>query len=180
MKTLTSPSHRISRDQLRDGPYEVRFCADAEALAALSARFDLLSLDRAEATVTAEDLGRDAGVRISGHVSADLAQACVVSGEPVAETVEADFAVRLVSQEILDAEEEEALLDPAEDDLDLLEEDRFDLIDIAVQTIPLEMSPYPRSPAAQAALDAVNDGDDPDGQDRPNPFAVLAKMKGEG
>ena len=113
--------------------------ADAAARQALAKRFDLVSVERLEAQLEAYRSGPAAIV--TGKLSADVVQSCVVSGEPVPARVE----------EVIQLRFEEA---PDEDDLELeeealdvlpIEQDSIDLGEAVAQSLFLALDPYPRA-----------------------------------
>ncbi len=155
----------------------------------------VVEADAAECVALAKRLGvpavhalrcrfRLSGVDGQGRVSADglltatLTRVCVASLEEFdTELVEA-FRVRFVPAD-LDGEAEDSLDPDADDDIPY-EGTQIDLGEAAVEQAALAMEPYPRKPGVSLpgveAVDAAPAGtDDPDGQERPNPFAVLAK-----
>jgi len=85
-------SRRIAVARLPEGGAEHRIEADAAERAALMRRFGLLALDRFTALVRIERLGHGA-VRVESTITADLAQECVVTLEPVPQHIETPAGV---------------------------------------------------------------------------------------
>jgi Large ribosomal RNA subunit accumulation protein YceD len=117
--------------------------AEAEERDALARRFDLLSLDRLEAEIHLQRLG-GAIIRVSGRLIADVVQACVVSLEPVASTIEQEFAVLYGPAQpgksvVVDLETE--LVEP-------FEGDAIDIGEAVAQQLAMALDPYPRAPGA--------------------------------
>lgn len=126
--------------------------ADAEERAAIARRFGLLSVDRLEARLTISVEGDS--VTVEGHLDAAVEQSCVASGEPVAATLSAPLAVRFVPNAALEAAQEDAEIELASDDLDIIGFDggRFDLGEMVAESLALELDPYPRSADAERFL----------------------------
>ena len=74
----------LNLDSIRSGDRH-QFSADKSDRAEIAKRLSLSSLKRFDADVTLERDGKVVSAR--GKLSADLAQACIASGEPVPETV---------------------------------------------------------------------------------------------
>lgn len=160
--------------------------ATPEERRALERRFDLSSLDRLEAQVTVESLGRGGIYRVQGSFEADLEQFCVVTNDPVpahlAETFEVSFSDDPAFTEAGPIEVDVDAEDPPEP----IEGDAIDIGEAVVQQFAVSLDPYPRAPSADDALpapdsdedEAAGGADDADAT-RPNPFAVLAHLKRE-
>ncbi|MES2337895.1 MAG: DUF177 domain-containing protein [Pseudomonadota bacterium] len=136
-------------DTLGAGATTVRIEADAPERAALAKRFGLLSLDRLSADYT---LRRDAGgIVATGTVSAAVVQPCIATRHPVAATIDEPFDIRFLP---LDAAGPGDEIELASDDLDTMfyTGSAIDLGEAAAETLGLALDPYPRSPAAEAAL----------------------------
>ncbi|MBK5910675.1 hypothetical protein CCR85_04110 [Rhodothalassium salexigens] len=172
----------VSRTDLAEnGPRTVHVTADTDQCKALADRFELSAVDAmtAQVTLTAID---GPGVRIEGHIDATVVQSCVVSHRPVTERVADDFTLQLLPAARVEEVEEEMVMDPDADEVDVLDGDRVDLAEIVAQSLALALNPYPRDPAAEIPATATTLGGDPDGDaegetKRPNPFAVLKKLK---
>lgn len=160
--------------------------ATPEERRALERRFDLSSLDRLEADVTVEALGRGGIYRVYGRFEADLAQFCVVTTDPVpahlAETFEAAFSADPAFTEAGPIEVDVDAEDPPEP----IEGDAIDIGEAVVQQFAVSLDPYPRAPSADEALPAPDSdkneaagGADDAAATRPNPFAALAHLKRE-
>ncbi len=134
---------------------------------AVRARLDLAGLGSfaAEVTLRPEGLGV---VLAEGMLLAQVTQVCVVSLEPFETAIEAPF--RLVfrpagpgeraAEQTLDAEAEEEVI---------YEGESFDLGEALVETLALELDPWPRRPGAVLQpLPATAGG-------RASPFAALAR-----
>ena len=140
-------SRPLKLDVLGDQPVRRAIEADAAERTALTARFDLVALDRLEAALT---VARNAGgIEVTGQVDADVQQSCVVSGVPVVTTVSEAVRLRFVRDVPADAEEVEL----AGQDLDTLplEGESIDLGVIAADTMALALPLFPRASDAELA-----------------------------
>ena len=159
--------HRLQLDQIRDGD-RIDVNANAEELAAIAGRLRLLSLDRLDAhSVLTRDGDR---VKARGRLKASLSQACVATGEPVAQHVDEAFDLSFVPAPTA---EEELELDA--DQLDTIFHDGLgiDLGSAIADTLALALDPYPRSAAADEALRTAGVLS----EEHAGPFAALAALK---
>ena len=144
--------------------------ADADERAALSRRFGLVAIDRLEATLV---LRREAGsVVATGRVAADVTQACSVTDEPLAVTVDEPVELRFVEE--LGGEEDVELSEDALDTMPI-EDGTIDLGEAAAETMALALDPFPRGPGAAAALRQAG----VIGEDEVTPFNAFAALKGK-
>ena len=159
--------HRLQLDQIRGGD-RIDINAKAGELAAIANRLRLLSLDRLDAHAV---LTRDGErVKATGRLKASLSQACVATGDPVAEHVDEAFSLSFVPAPTA---EEELELDA--DQLDTIFHDgaSIDLGTAIADTLALAIDPYPRSAKADAALREAGVLS----EEEAGPFAVLAALK---
>lgn len=155
----------------------IRFKPSDAECAAIAARLDLLSLTRFEGEGRVRPW-RKAGLVFEGRFIADLTQACVVSLEPVADHLEADFVVHYLPQDMIDEwekkqiEDGDIVIDSENDEpVDPIVNGMIDVGESAVQQLALSINPYPRMP------DATFDPPASASAARENPFAVLEKLK---
>lgn len=161
--------HRLQLDQIRDGD-RIDINANAGELAAIAGRLRLLSLDRLDAhTVLARDGER---VKATGRLKASLSQACVATGEPVAEHVDEAFSLSFVPAPTADVELE---LDAEQLDTIFHDGASIDLGTAIADTLALAVDPYPRSAKADAALREAGVLS----EEEAGPFAALAALKGK-
>ena len=111
---------------------------------------------------------RGSGLHVTGRVTGEVGQTCVVTLEPLTNAVyeEVDLAF------LPDAPEPLAEGDPDEDAPEPLVRGRIDLGAIATEFLMLGVDPYPRKDGA--SFDAPQPDDD-----TPHPFAALAALKKE-
>ena len=160
-------SRRVAWDRVRDVAVELRVEANAQERAALAERFGLLRLDSLSAELTLLRLDGER-VRCWGRLRADLAQACVVTLEPVRQQV--DEAVELVFSRLIGADQ--GTIDIAAEDAadhEPLLEGQMEVGESIAQQLAVSLDPYPRRP--DAAWEPAAETPEPE----KNPFAALAK-----
>lgn len=166
-------SRVVRADQVKRLTGETHIEASDAERAALAKRFGLLALDRLEADYA---LSEEAGAILArGRVRAALAQPCIASGEPVPETVDTDFSLRFVVESET-AEGEELELDAEDIDTIGYDGQAIDMGEAVAETMALAMTPYPRSPDADAVLKAAGVLS----EEQASPFAALLGLKGKG
>lgn len=158
----------VAVDTIGEAERTIEIEADAEERRRLAARFALVAID----TLTARfAVHRDsAGVLAIGTVAADVTQACSVTGDPLAATVNEAVSLRFVEEIAVDEEVE--LSDDALDTLPI-EDGAIDLGEAAAETMALALDPFPRAPGAEEALRAAGVV----GESEAGPFGALAGLK---
>lgn len=133
--------------------------ADERQRAALADEHHLLAVDGLRAELLVVPWKSD-GIRVTGHVEAEIRQACVVSLEPVPasirETIDAIFIPEgsSLARRIADPTGE-ILLDPEGPDApEYFEGDMIDVGAVAEEFFALGIDPYPRSGSAAAVAPA--------------------------
>jgi uncharacterized metal-binding protein YceD (DUF177 family) len=164
-------------DALSGEPRTVQIEAGEAERAALASRFGLAALEslRAEATLSRSG---DCAAAV-GLVRAKVSQSCIATAEPVEQQVEEEFRVDFRPLPADGRPEEEVEL--AEGDLDVVfyEGAAIDLGEAVAQTLLLALDPYPRSPAAEAALREAGVKSEEEAKLEASPFAVLKGLKGK-
>lgn len=141
----------------------------------VATRLDLVELPSLSAKVVVEPVGGN--VRVSGHLNAEVVQACVVSLEPVRATISEDFELLFSRHARPAAADDDDELDLSVDDdpPELLTGDEIDLGEVAVEQLALFLDPYPRAPGA-VFKNPTQRVEEPVAA-KVSPFAVLAKLK---
>lgn len=152
---------------------ELEIVATAAERRALARRCALVSLDglQAQLTVRREASG---DIVVSGHLQAELVQECVVTLEPVGESVSAPFEERYTLRPAEPVGDLALGPDDAEPP-EVIEGETIDLGELVAQFLSLSINPYPRSREADALADQ-HLGETP----REGPFAILAKLRQSG
>jgi uncharacterized metal-binding protein YceD (DUF177 family) len=150
--------------------------ADEAERAALAARFGFAALSRLHAEI--ELVRKGEAVAATGTLRAALAQACVATGDPVEEEVEEAFAITFRPHPAAAADEEVEL---GGDELDVVFHDGglIDVGEAAAETLSLAVDPYPRSPAAEAALREAGVRSEEEARLQSSPFAALKDKLGK-
>lgn len=127
---------------------------------------------------------RKSGLRIAGTLSCNAVQACVVSLEPVPETLSLEIDRRFLPQRDLIRENErmeagELLIDPDDAlEVDELEGGGVDLWEILLEEITLALDPFPRHRVHGAAFQASNEPVEPE-TETIQPFSTLKTLISE-
>ena len=152
MVTANEFSHVIKLSEVGSHSRNIQLSADETARAALMARFDLAALDSLKAEIS---LAHDAeGVVATGRFSADLAQYCIASHDPVPAKMDEMVHIRFIPEPVMSGEVE---LELEADDCDTMFHDgqTIDLGEAVAQSLGLALNPYPRSPEAEKMLKAA-------------------------
>lgn len=160
-------------------PATVTISADKADLERLGAQWGVLAVRAFEAEIAVGRWKRD-GVRLKGRVRATIEQHCVVSLDPVEQTIDEDFeAVFLpensrLAKRIVDGNGE-MFLDPEGPDIpDTFSGDTIDVGAAAAEFAALAIDPYPRKSDLEYA-DRIESDETMD--KKPSPFAVLQGLK---
>ena len=146
------------------GPFRGSLVVTEVQLADLAERFGFLDLSRLDVSVEIARVGPDAW-DVKGTATAELVQPCIVTGDPVPETVDFDIEERYVraSQEgdeiVVGLEDSEPLVDGC-----------IELGEMVAQSLALAVNAWPRTVDAP---DEVRAGDVEDA----HPFASLGSLK---
>jgi uncharacterized protein len=127
-----------------------------------------------EAKVTLERW-RVRGVRVTGSIYAQVVQSCVVTLEPVDETVGAEFEWHFMPEAPAKPAKRDLELQVEELDVEVLESGKIDVGAIVAEELSLSLDPHPRKP--EAILEAGAPGAGAPQEKRENPFAALASLK---
>ena len=145
--------------------------ANDEVRAAVARTAGLRDLPRLQASFDVTRQG--SGLRVQGRVSATVGQTCVVTLEPLENTVDEPLDVLFVPNEA----DASAFLVPAAEEVDdtreTLVDGTADIGAVAAEFFLLGIDRYPRKPGAVFARPVEDRAVD-------SPFAVLAKLKPAG
>ena len=158
-------SRHLPLARLPEEGREERLKASPAECAALAHRFGIPAVNRLEAVVRLQPES-GGGVSVTGRLSAEVVQECVVTLEPVTQAVEEEVALRILGPE------EEPSDDPDAPDEIPAEGDSVDVGEAIAEQLSLALDPYPRAPGAalpggEEGLEATPTG----------PFAGLASLK---
>ncbi len=144
-----------------NGCYE-RVVAEPAECAAVAKRLVVPCIHALTALVKTDPWRR--GVKVTGTLEADIERESVVSLEQFRQSLRYDFVRYFMPADANVPEEAE--------DIDLIEHGEIDLGEIVVETLALELDPYPRKPGEQ--FKAVGVADD---ATVTSPFAALTALK---
>jgi uncharacterized metal-binding protein YceD (DUF177 family) len=164
-------------DALSTEPLRVEIEAGPDECEALARRFGLVAVD--SLTAQAELSRSGDAARAAGRLRARVTQSCVASAEPVEAEVAEDFQVDFRPLPDGDRPEEEVELGEGELDVAFYEGGAIDLGEAVAQSLLLGLDPYPRSPAAEAALREAGVRSEDEARLEASPFAALAALKGK-
>jgi len=145
-------THEFSRlfdlAELHSDDVAFEIAAAPDERSAVARRLDLLQLDEliAKGTVAMASGGV---VRVRGALQARLRQRCVVTLEPVAAELDAEFDRLFLRSGSLGAE---VVVDPEEEEPEPLLGDLLDLGELVTEELALAIDPYPRRPDAESYL----------------------------
>ncbi|OYV54353.1 MAG: hypothetical protein B7Z76_14810 [Acidiphilium sp. 20-67-58] len=162
-------TRRLDLARLGDDPETVTIETSAAERAAIAAAFGIPAIAALSGSF---HLRRAGGPRIEARLelAAEVTQSCIVSLEPVDQSIAETAALLLVTNGA--PVEDDDMLDPDAPDQVALEGTVADLGALLVEQLALALDPYPRRPGAEppAAPDA---GAAP----QAHPFAALAKLR---
>ena len=169
MKNRT-PSFEFSRplqvDRVPKLGSTEKLAAEPEELKALARRLKIPALHALSAEIRATPW-RGGGMKLEGHITADLEQVSVISLEPYRETVSVPLARYFLPHgAVVDNEQE--------DDADPIENGWIDLGEVVTETLALDLDPYPRRPGEAFPGHVEDDGATAKAA---SPFAILAQKK---
>jgi uncharacterized metal-binding protein YceD (DUF177 family) len=127
----------------------VAVIASPDECAALARRFGISAINRLAAQVALAEDG--AAITADGTLTAELVQACAVSGEDFSVVVQTPIALRFVAATGVPVQPD-AEIELADEQLDEIEfdGDMFDLGEAVAQTLALAIDPYAEGPNADA------------------------------
>jgi len=169
-------SRPIRLDTLGAEPRRFEIEADEGERAALATRFGLVSIGRltAEAAVTRTATG----IIADGSLAAEVVQSCVATAEPVPATVAERFRIGFQPQPADAGPDEEVELGEWDLDVVFYEGGAIDLGEAVAETLSLSLDPYPRSPAAETALNEAGVKSEDQARAESSPFAGLRNLLG--
>ncbi len=177
-------SHPVEVAQIGPEGLSLRLEAGESVRQALARRFGILAVLALRAELRVEP-GFEAGhFEVAGRLWAEVEQSCVVSLDPVRETMDVGFergfappeaVAAILAAEPELADDESAWLDPdAIDPPDPIEGGMIDLGELVAEELALSLNPYPRKPDAELPAGFTPDIEV---EAKVSPFAVLSQLK---
>lgn len=183
-------SRFVSAEAVRRAPLTETIEASESERRALAERLELESIGSLTATVRLRATRGGQMIRVSGVLEADVVQTCIVSLDPVPAHVSESFEALFAPPSLIEDPGDEIDIDPYQSDEDEPEpmfNNRIDIGELTAQHLSLGLDPYPR--AGDVAFEGYDDGgedgeeaaaivpDLPEEPQKPNPFAVLGRLK---
>lgn len=166
-------SRIIGLERLANRAIEERIEATAGERGLVKERLGLQALDQFAAECRVSQ-GLGGLVRVDCDWRAEVAQACVVTLEPIEQSLSGRFQVLYQAQDGAAAPGEEVLVDPeAEDPPEPLPAEGIDLGELAVQELAVALDPYPRI----AGAEIPSRYQPPEDEGEVNPFDALKVLK---
>lgn len=163
---MTAPPEELSRvvrlDRVPARGLTIDVTAGEAERAALARRFDLLELPALRAEVTVQP-GLGGAWTVTGRLRAEVVQACVVTLDPVAQSMDEVIDLRFAPGAKAHADDPEAP--------EPLDGDTIDVGAIVADHLSLALDPFPRAPGA-----TYEPAPEP-AEAKPNPFAALESLK---
>lgn len=158
----------VRLSEVARGPVQRRLSPDAPHLPAIARVIGVDALKGLSADVTVSPWLDGAEVR--GRFKAEVTQTCGVTLDPLEQTVDGDFLVRVLPAGSPNLPSEDAEIDlEADDPPDALEGEEIDLAAYVVEHLALEIDPFPRKEGVvfEPPADEAED----------SPFAALKGLK---
>lgn len=177
MMTELSLTRNIDVSHLGNAGVKQHIVASAAERQSLQTAFDLLGLVSLEADVELKPWGPK-GVKVDGHLRAEVVQACVVTLQPVPAHIDHRFSLSFLPPDAIAedprtvAEAEVIVIYDEEDPPEPLEGHSIDFGPILAEQLALALDPYPRAPGA-SLQDPVEEG----AENAASPFAALSKLR---
>jgi uncharacterized metal-binding protein YceD (DUF177 family) len=147
--------------------------ANRDERAALAEALGIPAVERLEAELNVTPAGED-GLRVRGHVEGDVVQTCIVTLDPVRQSVRETINVTFQPEDAKTGEAGRTVLLDAmdEEELDYYTGGRLDLGPLVREHLALGLDPYPRKPDSDFQPHIEDDT-----SDRVSPFEGLRKLK---
>lgn len=167
----------VRADQIPAAGRIITVDADADELARLTELMNVSEVGAFHADLKAEKLR--GGIHVTGGLTAEVTQPCVVSFEPVVQKIAepVDRVFMPGEDRAFDATPgSETFIDLEGDDIpDHFQGPELDLSPLLLEILGLAIDLYPRAPGAE--MPASDDADD---EEELNPFAALKALKEDG
>lgn len=168
----------------RKGNHE-SISANSDECAALARRFDIASVDALSAQLVIKPMADKLTYEVTGQLRSRVTQLSIISGEPIEKELTNDIAAWFINNEKItsfssakkqrDDEDLEREVLNEQDDPEPIQGGVIDLGEVTAQFLGLALDDYPRT---KNETEGAGDYIEVSPEDaKPNPFAVLAKLK---
>lgn len=153
--------------------------ATDEEAAALAARFGVEGIRNVKASVVLTPFASGNKVAMKARFEAEIEQNCVVTLAPLVNRVEGDFLAEFVQGAFSDNHDDIEFAIDDDDPPEPIIDGQIEIGELLAQNLGLAIDPFPRAPGVvfegvvlgnEAPQATMKDG-------RPNPFAVLERLK---
>ncbi len=167
-------SRPFAWDRVQPRGTPVTFEASPSECEAIAGALGILKVLSASAEFTVSPF-RKTGFKVIGEVRAEVEQACVVTLEPVPESINEIVDLRFLPEDEIDPVSEEIEVDiDAEDPPEPITGSTVDLGVLATEFVAVGLDPYPRKPGVEFTPLIEDDGSEDEGG---SPFAGLSALK---
>ncbi|MBK1841393.1 DUF177 domain-containing protein [Azospirillum sp. YIM B02556] len=172
----------VSADAVRRADVTETIEATEAERRALAERLELEAIGSLTATVKLRAVRGGQMIRVSGTLEADVVQTCVVTLDPVPAHVSESFEALFAPESMIEDEGLEIDIDPSLSDEDIpepMENNRIDIGELTAQHLSLGLDPYPHADGVEFVDHEEDPAEDEvvEEPEKPNPFAVLQKLK---
>ncbi|PCJ99833.1 MAG: hypothetical protein COA45_03185 [Zetaproteobacteria bacterium] len=181
-------SHSINSDDVGVKPFRVNIVPEQEIFPALCRRLGIHSIESLKVDIKLQRNSVNKVIHVYGHICADIHQKCVITAEPVQESIDDKFESwfeepnQTVSFEkarrerMSRKEQEKQPVINEEEDPEKIIDGKIDLGDLIIQNLSLALNAYPRIDGAVYDGDGDTNSAAPEGT-YDNPFAALKDWK---
>lgn len=138
-------SRPLPADKVTASGIEQEIEAQSNERQKLAERFGLIEVKSLRAKLRAELIEGGRTIAISGAMTAEVVQRCVVTLEPIPASIEQNIDSHFATRP-LPANDSAIISDPDMDDIEAVENGIIDLGELAAQTMGVALDPYPRKP----------------------------------
>jgi hypothetical protein len=159
----------VRREDVPDTGLDLALEADEEVRARLAVLAGVLGVP--QLGISADVRRHGEGLRATGRLTARVTQACVVTLEPIENTIDEPFDVVFLPPDVAGAAPAGPDPEEVDDTRERLVDGAADLGAVATEFFLLGIDPYPRTPGAVFSGPAQDRAAD-------SPFASLSRLKG--
>ncbi|CAO3350790.1 YceD family protein [Azospirillum melinis] len=179
-------SRVVNADTVRRAEVSETIEATEAERRALAERLELEAIGSLTATVKLRAVRGGQMIRVSGQLEADVVQTCVVTLEPVPAHVSERFEALFAPESMIEDPGLEIDFDASLSDEDVpepMENNRIDIGELTAQHLSLGLDPYPHAEGVDfEGYREHEEGETVEEEaaeepEKPNPFAVLQKLK---
>lgn len=153
---------------------EIDVVANAEECAALARRFQVVAVEALTARIHLQAMAGGAVFRVRGRLDAKVVQTCVVTLEPLEQSIKADFSLTFGASAENAGLEVDLSMDE-DDPPESLKDGAIDVGEVVAEHLALALDPFPRREGAEMIPMAEETLPIPTA--KPHPFAALRGWK---